>query len=109
MIIALIYILFYLMWYLINSWKQLKIISRKSQVSPSEKIYSPFFTHSLLKIQKLQVTHFLPTLKIFRPPAEKGEGGAGGGGGGGGGGGQDNLMTIYKAFGIGNFLVYSEL
>ena len=76
MIIALIYILFYLMWYLINSWKQLKIISRKSSVPPPEKIHSPFFTHSLLKIQKLQVTHFLPTLKIFRPPAENG-GGAG--------------------------------
>ena len=41
MIIAIIYI-FYLMWYLINSWK---LLSENPQV-PTEKIHSLLFTHS---------------------------------------------------------------
>ena len=48
--------------------QQLKITFRKS-------IHSPLFTHSPppLKIQKVQVPPFLPTLKIFQAcPAERG-------------------------------------
>ena len=64
MIIAIIYIL-YLMWYLINSWK---LLSEKPLSLPWKKIHSP------LKMQKVQVPPFLPTLKTFQSPplAERG-------------------------------------
>ena len=47
--------------------QQLKITSTKSSGSP-EKIHYPLFTYSPLKIQKVQVPPFLPTLKNFQPP-----------------------------------------
>ena len=62
---------FYLIWYLINSGK---LLSENPQTHP-EKVHSP------LKIQKVQVTLFLTTLKMFQPPlspptsAERGGGG----------------------------------
>ena len=39
------------MWYLINSWK---LLSENPQPPPPEKTHSPIFTHSPLKIQKIQ-------------------------------------------------------
>ena len=59
------------MWYLINSWK---LLSENPQPTPLKKIhiYSPIFTHSPLKIQKIQNACpplFLPTLKIFQAPS----------------------------------------
>ena len=57
MIIATIYI-FYLMWYLINSWK---LLSENPQASLKK-------TTPTLKIQKFQVPHFWPTLKLFQAP-----------------------------------------
>ena len=67
-------IFFYLMGYLINSWK---LLSENPQSFPLKKSVPPF-THSPLKIQKVQVPPFLPTLKNFQPPpppAERGRGG----------------------------------
>ena len=68
MIIATIYI--FLSYVLFD--QQLKITFRKSSVPPPEKIHSPFFTHPPLKIQKVPVSLFLPTLKIFQahPPPQ---------------------------------------
>ena len=53
MIIAIIYI--FLSYVIFD--QQLKITFRKS-LGPPEKIHSPCFTHSLLKIQKLEVPSF---------------------------------------------------
>ena len=50
------------MWCFVNG----ELLSEKAQVPP-EKIYSPFLLTPLLKIQKVQVPPFLPTLKIFQP------------------------------------------
>ena len=47
--------------------QQSKITSTKSSGS-LEKIHYPLFTYSPLKIQKVQVPPFLPTLKNFQPP-----------------------------------------
>ena len=60
MIIAIIYILFILY----NIWSTVDQLSENPQ-APLEKI------HASLKIQKVLVFPFLPTLKIFQvPPAE---------------------------------------
>ena len=61
MIIAIIYI--FLTYVMFD--QQLKITFRKSP-DPLKKIPTP------LKIQNLQVTTVLPTLKIFWPPLQKG-------------------------------------
>ena len=72
MIIAIIYI-FYLMWYLINSWK---LLSENLQ-APLEKIHSPPFYHPLPKNSRSASPSplYLTTLKIFKPlpPAERGK------------------------------------
>ena len=78
MIIAIIYI-FYIMKYLIISWK---LLSENPQLPP-EKIYPtppplprPFFTHCPTKNPKSASPYFLSTFKIFlAPPAERGGGG----------------------------------
>ena len=64
------------MCHLINSRK---LLSENPQLPPPEKIHSPLFTHSPLKIQKVQVPpSFLATLKNFQPPPSPAErGGAG--------------------------------
>ena len=78
MIIAIIYI-FYLMRYLINSWK---LLSENPQPPPPPQIKSiPPFTHSPTKNSKsARLPPILPTLNIFQAlSAERvGEGGAGG-------------------------------
>ena len=70
LIIAIIYIFFILLWYLINSWK---LLSENPQPPPPpEKINSP------LKIQEVQVPPFCLHWKFLSPPlppAERGWGG----------------------------------
>ena len=76
MIIAIIYIFFNLMTLFDQ---QLKIIFRKSSApypsTKKKKIHSPVLLPPPLKIQKLQLPPFLPTLKFLQvPPAERGGG-----------------------------------
>ena len=70
MIIAIIYI-FYLMWYLIKSWK---LLSENPQV-PTEKIHSLLFTHSPpWKFKNCKCPPFYQHWKFFRSPhRQKGE------------------------------------
>ena len=51
--------------------QQLKITLRKSS-GPPEKIHSPFLLTLSLKIQKVQAHPFLPILKVFQAPLQKG-------------------------------------
>ena len=75
MIIAIIYI--FLSYVIFD--QQLKIIFRKSSEPPSppKKSTPPFLLNPPLKIQKVQVPPFLPTLKTFQPPLQKRGGGGG--------------------------------
>ena len=60
MIIWLLVMIFYLMWYLINSWK---LLSENPQ-PPPEKIHSPSKNS-----KSASVPPFLLTMKIFSPPS----------------------------------------
>ena len=77
------------MWYLINLWKLLP----ENPQAPPEKIQFPLFTHSPLKIQKVQVPRFCQYWKFFRTLLQK-DGGRGGGGGGGGGEGGGRYVKL---------------
>ena len=62
MIIAIIYI-FYLMWYLINSWK----LRSENPQAPLEKIHSPPFYHPLSKNSRsVSPCHPPPTIPPHR-------------------------------------------
>ena len=70
MIIAIIYI-FYLMWYLINSWKLLSEIPQ----APNEKIHSLLFTHSPPENSKIaSAAHFASIENFLGLPLQKGGG-----------------------------------
>ena len=69
MVIAVIYIFFYLMWCLINSSK---LLSENPQ-APPEKIHSLLLTHSPLKIHKVQGPLFANTRNFQDPYGEKWE------------------------------------
>ena len=59
---------FYLMWYFISS---LKFLSENLH-NPPGKIYSPIFTKSHLKIQRVKVPSFCQNWKFFRTLCRKG-------------------------------------
>ena len=54
--------------------QQLKITFRKSSALPIPEKIHPLFANFPLKIQKVQIHHFLLTLKIFQAPLQKGGG-----------------------------------